>query len=81
MELSTYIIWNVFITLVLAPIFYSIRTNTSEIKRLDILLNKTREELAGQYVTKTELADDIDRILESIGKLEKKIDRLFDRSA
>ena len=81
MELTTYIIWNVFITLVLAPIFYSIRTNTSEIKRLDILLNKTREELAGQYVTKTELADDIDRILESIGKLEKKIDRLFDRSA
>lgn len=74
-------IWNVFITLVLAPIFYSIRANTNEIKRLDILLNKTREELAGQYVTKTELADDIDRILESIGKLEKKIDRLFDRSA
>jgi hypothetical protein len=81
MDFSTHMIWNVFITLVLAPIFYSIRTNTNEIKRLDILLNKTREELAGQYVTKTELADDIDRILESIGKLEKKIDRLFDRSA
>ena len=79
MELSTYIIWNVFITLVLAPIFYSIRANTSENKRLDILLNKTREELAGNYVTKLELADDIDRILDSIGKLEKKIDRLFDR--
>jgi len=81
MEFSTHMIWNVFITLVLAPIFYSIRANTNEIKRLDILLNKTREELAGQYVTKKELADDIDRILESIGKLEKKIDRLFDRSA
>jgi len=81
MDFSTHMIWNVFITLVLAPIFYSIRANTNEIKRLDILLNKTREELAGQYVTKTELADDIDRILESIGKLEKKIDRLFDRSA
>ena len=79
MEFSTYIIWNVFITLVLAPIFYSIRANTSENKRLDILLNKTREELAGNYVTKLELADDIDRILYSIGKLEKKIDRLFDR--
>tara|TARA_R100000656_G_scaffold113154_2_gene85403 strand:+ start:11 stop:256 length:246 start_codon:yes stop_codon:yes gene_type:complete len=79
MEFSTYIIWNVFITLVLAPIFYSIRANTSENKRLDILLNKTREELAGNYVTKLELADDIDRILDSLGKLEKKIDRLFDR--
>ena len=77
MELSTYLIWNVFITLVLAPIFYSIRANTSENKRLDILLNKTREELARLYVTKTEVANDIDRILESIGKLEKKIDRLF----
>ena len=81
MDFSTHMIWNVFITLVLAPIFYSIRANTNEIKRLDILLNKTREELAGQNVTKKELADDIDRILESIGKLEKKIDRLFDRSA
>jgi hypothetical protein len=81
MELSTYIIWNAFITLVLAPIFYSIRNNTNEIKRLDILLNKTREELAGQYVTKGELTDSLDRILESIGKLEKKIDKLFDRSA
>ena len=79
MELSTYIIWNAFITLVLGAIFYSIRSNTNENKRLDILLNKTREELARQYVTKLELADDIDRILDSIGKLEKKIDRLFDR--
>ena len=79
MELSTYIIWNVFITLVLAPIFYSIRANASENKRLDILLNKTREELVGNYVTKLELANDIDRILDSIGKLEKKIDKLFDR--
>ena len=77
MDLSTYMIWNVFITLVLAPIFYSIRANTNENKRLDILLNKTREELARLYVTKTEVANDIDRILESIGKLEKKIDRLF----
>ena len=80
MELSDYILWNAFITLVLAPIFYTIRANTAENKRIDILLNKTREELAGNYVTKVELADDIDRILESIGKLEKKIDRLFDRN-
>ena len=80
MELSAYILWNAFITLVLAPIFYTIRANTAENKRIDILLNKTREELAGNYVTKVELSYDIDRILESIGKLEKKIDRLFDRN-
>jgi hypothetical protein len=80
MELSAYILWNAFITLILAPIFYTIRANTAENKRIDILLNKTREELAGNYVTKVELADDIDRILDSVGKLEKKIDRLIDRN-
>ena len=80
MELSAYILWNAFITLILAPIFYTIRANTAENKRIDILLNKTREELAGNYVTKVELADDIDRILDRVGKLEKKIDRLIDRN-
>jgi hypothetical protein len=44
MELTGYLLWNIFLTLVVAPILYSIRTNTSELKRLDILLNKTREE-------------------------------------
>ena len=46
MEISTYIIWNVFITLVLAPILYNIRQNATELKRQDILINKTREEVA-----------------------------------
>jgi len=55
MELSGYLLWNIFLTLVVAPILYSIRANTSENKRLDILLNKTREEMAKEYVTKKEL--------------------------
>ena len=55
MELSSYIIWNAIITLVLGPILYSIRQNSNEAKRLDILLNKTREEIAKEYVTKDEL--------------------------
>jgi hypothetical protein len=55
MELTPYLFWNIFITLVLAPVLYSIRQNTEEAKRLDILLNKTREEIAREYVTKNEL--------------------------
>ena len=57
MELSAYIIWNIFITLVLAPIWFQIRQNSSELKRHDILLNKTREEIAKDYVTKDELKE------------------------
>ena len=76
MEFSTYLIWNVFITLVLAPIFYSIRANTAENKRLDILLNKTREEIARDYVSKRELEQDLTRILNAIQKLSEKLDRM-----
>ena len=57
MEVTAYLLWNIFLTLVVAPILYSIRGNTSELKRLDILLNKTREEMAKEYVTKQELSD------------------------
>ena len=55
MELSPYLIWNVFITLIIAPILFSIRQNFVEIKRVEVLLNKTREEMAKVYVTKNEL--------------------------
>ena len=78
MELSSYIIWNAIITLVLGPILYSIRQNVSEAKRLDILLNKTREEIAREYVTKDELKDDMKNVMDRLEKLDEKLDRLFE---
>ena len=70
--------WNIFITLVLAPVLYSIRQNGSELKRQDILLNKTREEIAKHYVTKPEVKIEMDLILERFEKLEEKMDKLFE---
>ena len=78
MELTPYLFWNIFITLVLAPVLYSIRSNTSENKRLDILLNKTREEIARDYVTKQELKNDFDILINRIDKLGEKLDKLFE---
>jgi|TARA_R110000824_G_scaffold141740_1_gene308589 predicted nuclease with TOPRIM domain len=78
MELSSYLVWNAFITLVLAPILFNIKQNTSESKRLDILLNKTREEIARVYVTKQELKDDMTRLMDRLQKLDEKLDKLFD---
>jgi hypothetical protein len=78
MELTGYLLWNIFLTLVVAPILYSIRGNTSENKRLDILLNKTREEMAKEYVTKKELSVNMDRVFDTLNKIEEKLDKLFE---
>jgi archaellum component FlaC len=77
MELSTYLVWNVFITLILAPLLFSIRKNETELKRLDILLNKTREEIPTKYVTKEDQENDISRLFERLDKLDQKIDKLI----
>ena len=53
------ILWNAFITLVYVPIIYSIKTNTSNIQRLEILINKTREEIPSRYVTKQDLQNNM----------------------
>ena len=78
MELTPYLMWNVLLTLVVARLFYTIRSNTSENKRVDILLNKTREEMARDYVTKTELEGDMERVFAILDKIEEKLDRLFE---
>ena len=79
MEISAYIIWNIFVTLVLAPILFAIRQNVTEIKRQDILINKTREEIAKEYVTKSELKDDMSNIIDRIKLIDEKLDKLFER--
>ena len=78
MELSPYITWNILLTLVVAPLLYTIRGNTSENRRLDILLNKTREEMAKDYVTKVELEGDMERVFTTLNKIEEKLDKLLE---
>ena len=62
----------------LAPVLYGIKSNTSEAKRIDILLNKTREEMAREYVTKTELKENFNLLIDRLEKLHEKVDKLFE---
>ncbi len=70
--------WNLLLTIVIAPIVYSIRQNFIELKRIDVLLNKTREEVAKNYVTKDEMETSTDRVIRMLNKLEAKLDKLFE---
>ena len=76
MEFDSHIIWNIILTLIVMPLAWWIRTSHDEIRRQDILLNKTREEIARDYVSKRELEQDLDRILTAIQKLSDKFDRM-----
>ena len=80
MELSSYIVWNIVLTLVVAPVLYAIRANSTELKRLDILINKTREEMANDYVSRDTFEYDMEKVMKVLEKLEQKLDRLFEES-
>mgnify|MGYP003343266061 CR=1 FL=1 len=42
-------IWNIVLTAVIAALGYAYREKSEEMKRIEILLNKTREEVAKEY--------------------------------
>ena len=52
---------------------YWASTLSSEVKRIEILLNRTRE----YFCSRAELADNLTRMSDSILRLEAKIDRII----
>lgn len=77
MELE--ILWNVALTAVLGVVGWMLKEWADELKRLQILLNRTREEVAKDYVTKAEVHADINRVITRLESLDVKIDRLMER--
>jgi len=73
--ISPYLLWNLVMTVVIVPLGFLIRTVLSEQKRLDILVNKTREEIARDYATREQIEADFERVLSSIQKIDEKLDR------
>ena len=76
MEINSMMFWNILLTLVIAPAFWTFRQLMAEVKRVDILLNRTRED----YATKTELREDMRQINEALHRVEDKLDRMLNRS-
>ena len=58
------------------PVGFLVRNILSEQKRLDILVNKTREEIARDYATREQIEADFQRIMDSIERLSEKLDRI-----
>jgi DNA-directed RNA polymerase sigma subunit (sigma70/sigma32) len=67
-------VWNVILSFASAFLMFWVKVSYDEVKRLSILLSKTREENAEKYVTKADVHSDINRILARLDRLESKID-------
>ena len=74
-------IWNVVLSVAMGATGFIIKNLFDELKRIQILVNKTREELPKEYVTKSQLDADINRIFDRLDRLETKIDKLVDKHA
>ena len=73
MELD--LVWNIIITLVIMPFAWAFNKMFAEVKRLQILLNKTREE----YATRDDLRDASGRVMEALHRLEDKLDKVLSK--
>ena len=75
MDINT--IWSAALSLIMGAIWFFIREKFDELKRIDILLNKTREEIARDYATNAEVQRITDHIDQRFNRLEAKIDQLI----
>lgn len=73
-------VWNIVLTAIVAVLGFVLKSKFEEINRLGILLNKTREEVARDHVTRREVDDRFDKFLSHVdqrfNRLEAKLDEL-----
>ena len=68
------LIWNVVLSFLSAIILWVVKSHADEVKRIQILLNRTREEIAKEYVTKDDVHSDMNRVIQRLDRLEGKLD-------
>ena len=70
---------NILFAVVISGLGWGIKTQKEELDRVRVLLNRTREELAKDYVSKADSNQVLSQIMSKFDRLEEKIDRLMER--
>lgn len=71
-------VWNLVLSFAISILGWVLREKAAELSRVTILLNRTREEVAKEYVTKVEVHADINRVMNRLEVLDAKLDRLIE---
>jgi hypothetical protein len=73
-------LWNIVLSVVVAVMGFFLRGKINELDRLGILLNRTREEIARDHVTRAEMNTLVDRLGDrfdrAFERLEAKVDEM-----
>ena len=72
-------LWSGGLTAGLGIVGWLLRTYVCEVQRIQILLNRTREEMAKEYVTKSDNTTDMNRVITRLDALDAKMDRMLER--
>jgi hypothetical protein len=77
-------VWNIVLSFMVAIMGFLLKAKFEDLDRLSILLNRTREEIARDHITRAEVRADIEKIMErfddGINRLEAKIDKLSEKN-
>lgn len=70
------LIWNALLSTIVAIMGVLLKGKFDELHRLGILLNRTREEIARDHITRTEFRADVQQLMDRFDRIERKIDSL-----
>ena len=70
------VLWNLVLTVLLGAVAFFMSAKFKELDRLSILLNRTREEIARDHITRSEFRADMKELLERFDRIESKLDTL-----
>ena len=71
------LVWNMVLTGIVAVLGFVLKEKFAELHRLGILLNRTREEVARDHITRAEVREDMRQLIDRLEKLDQKIDQLI----
>jgi hypothetical protein len=75
------LVWNMVLTGIVAVLGFVVKEKFAELQRLGILLNRTREEVARDHITRAEVREDMRQLLDRLERLDQKIDHLINTNA
>jgi hypothetical protein len=69
-------VWNVVLSAIVGIMAFLIKGKFDELQRISILLNRTREEVARDHMTRQEFRADMQLLLDRFDRIERKLDNL-----